>query len=96
MVGDAVTVQIGQRVVGQPVAVEVQADRVEPAVAVEVEIRSAVPDRRCAVTGAQAILHASATRPGRYWFPRAFHQDSSSAVASSWVSGPRSSRNSLR
>ena len=32
MIGDTVAVQIGQRIVGQPVVVEVQADGVEPPV----------------------------------------------------------------
>ena len=57
MIGDAVTVQVGQRVVGKAVAVEIQTDRIESTVTVEVEIRAAVPHGRCAVTGAQAVLH---------------------------------------
>jgi hypothetical protein len=36
------------------------------------------------------------TPPSHYWFPRERHQVISSAVASSWLSGPRSNRNSLR
>ena len=43
MVGYTVTVQVGQRVVGQAVAVDIETDRVEPAVAVEVEIRDRGP-----------------------------------------------------
>ncbi len=62
VLGDAVTVQVGQRVVGQAVAVEIQADRVEPTVAVEVEIRAALPHGRCAVTSAQAVLHVNGTQ----------------------------------
>jgi len=46
------------------VTVEIQPDRVEPAVPVKVQVGLAVPDPRCAVVARQAVVHAySDARP---------------------------------
>lgn len=57
MIDEAVAVEIGERVVAQPVMVEVHPDRFEAAVTVEVEVGLAVPDRRRAIITSQAVVH---------------------------------------
>ena len=56
MIGDAVEVQISQRIVAQTIPVEIQADRIQHAVAVTINIWRSAPHGRGAVV-AQAVLH---------------------------------------
>jgi hypothetical protein len=58
VVGYPIIVEIRQRVVLHSVAVEIQANRIEPAVAVQIEVGLAVPDGRCAIVITEAVIHA--------------------------------------
>ena len=92
VVGDAIAVEVGQRVVDTAVAVDIETDPVERAVAVHIGVQRRGPHRRRPVAVRKAVVHTDSTA-GQLL---AFHHFISSAIASSWSSGPRSSRSSLR
>ena len=57
MIGDAVAVEVGQRVVDTAVAIDIQTHRVEQAVAVDIGVQWRGPHRRRTVPVAEAVVH---------------------------------------
>jgi hypothetical protein len=58
MIGHSIGIEVGQAIVECAVAIEIHSDTVQFAVTVDIEVKVSRPDRRCAVTGIEAVIHS--------------------------------------